>query len=159
MNIYEEKLIIVGGWDCGRGGGGRRGEERRREEGSGGTRHLFLPEQFWRTSSAAPLRSDPSCPSAPDHRAGRGLGQIRSPGPHPTPIPQIWRQPLCPSKCQTGSLAALRSRPHSHNCVMEVFLNCNLITILIALNAIMMGNKQEESRVGGVGWGWGSRGR
>lgn len=56
----------------------------------------------------------------------------------------IWSQPLCPSERQTGSLCDPRTPSDSHNCVMEVFLNCNLITILNALNGIMMGNKQEE---------------
>lgn len=63
--------------------------------------------------------------------------------------PPIWSQPVCPFERQTGSLCDPRTPPDSHNCVMEVFLNCNLITILNALNSIMMGNKQEEFWGGG----------
>lgn len=100
-------------------------------------------------------RSVPSRPVLQHPTAEREEGFHRL-EPHPPPPTQIWWRPLCPSKWQTGSPPALHTPPDSHNCVMEVFLNCNLITILIALNGIMMGNKQEESEGEGVERGeWG----
>lgn len=137
MNIYEEKLIIVGGW---------RLWERWRQT-AGGVLDIFS----FQNSFAGLPQPVPTRPVLQHPIAGREEGLYRLEAPVNTqPPPQIWWQPLCPSKWQTSSLPAVRSPPpHSHNCVMEVFLNCNLITILIALNAIMMGNKQEESGGGG----------
>lgn len=123
--------------------------------GRGCQTSFFLPKQFCRTSSAAPCRPVPSRPVLQHPTAERQEGFHRL-EPHPPPPTQIWWRPLCPSKWQTGSPPALHTPPDSHNCVMEVFLNCNLITILIALNGIMMGNKQEESEGEGVERGeWG----
>lgn len=77
MNIYEEKLIIVGGLKLWEGW---------RQAAEGG----------YQTSSPSRTilqdflsRSNPSCPSAPDHRAEGGFEQIRSSGPHPTPTPNL----------------------------------------------------------------------
>lgn len=145
MNIYEEKLIIVGGERPGEG---------RRRGGGGDARHLFSFQNSF-AGLPQPLRAVPSRPVLQHPTAEREEGFHRL-EPHPPPPTQIWWRPLCPSKWQTGSPPALHTPPDSHNCVMEVFLNCNLITILIALNGIMMGNKQEESEGEGVERGeWG----